>query len=187
MAKTANSTQNDIISKLLQDHQEVKAMFARIEKASGSQLGDMFWDLTNELVRHEVAEEEIVYPEVRKVVPNGDRLADARIKEQSEAEELLDKMEKEGAEAKDFRAHLEKLQKEVLAHAESEEQLVFTPLGDKLDADRRAELGQRYEKAKSAAPTHPHPMAPDTPPGNMALGPIAALVDRVRDAMHKAA
>ena len=187
MGKTAKSTQHDIISKLLQDHQEVKAMFARIENASPSQLGDMFWELTNELVRHEVAEEEIIYPEVRKVVPNGDRLADARIKEQSEAEELLDKMEKEGPDAKDFRTHLEKLQKAVLAHAESEEQLVFEPLGEKLEADRRATLGERYEKAKAAAPTHPHPMAPDTPPGNVALGPIAALVDRVRDAMHKAA
>lgn len=187
MATTANTTQNDIIGKLLKDHQEVKAMFARIEKASPSQLGDMFWELTNELVRHEVAEEEIVYPEVRKALPNGDSLADARIHEQSEAEKLLDEMEKEGADAQDFRAHLEKLQKEVLAHAASEEQLVFTPLGEKLDADRRAKLGDRYEKAKAAAPTHPHPKAPDAPPGNMALGPIAALVDRVRDAMHKAA
>lgn len=187
MSKTADSTKHDIVGKLLHDHQEVKAMFAKIEKASQSQLGDMFWNLTNELVRHEVAEEEIVYPEVRKVVPNGQRLADARIKEQSEAEELLDKMEKEGADSKDFRAHLEKLQKEVLAHAESEEQLVFAPLGEKLDAERRAQLGERYEKAKKAAPTHPHPMAPDTPPGNMALGPIAALVDKMRDAMHKAA
>ena len=187
MATTPNSTQNDIIGKLLKDHQEVKAMFARIEKASPSQLGDMFWELTNELVRHEVAEEEIVYPEVRKALADGDSLADARIKEQSEAEELLDKMEKEGADATGFRAHLEKLQKAVLAHAESEEQAVFAPLGEKLDAGRRAQLGERYEKAKAAAPTHPHPKAPDTPPGNMALGPIAALVDRVRDAIHKAA
>ena len=187
MTQSAKSTQHDIVAQLLRDHQEVKAMFSKIEKAPESQLGDVFWELTNELVRHEVAEEEIVYPEVRKVVPNGDRLADARIKEQSEAEELLDKMEKEGADAKDFRSHLQKLQKEVLAHAESEEQLVFAPLGEKLEPKRRADLGERYEKAKAAAPTHPHPMAPDTPPGNMALGPIAALVDRVRDAMHKAA
>jgi hemerythrin superfamily protein len=187
MGNTANSTHNDIVKKLLADHQEVKAMFARIEKASPTQLGDMFWELTNELVRHEVAEEEIVYPEVRKVVPNGERLADARIKEQSQAEELLEKMEKEGADHEDFRADLQKLQKEVLAHAESEEQTVFAPLGEKLDAERRATLGERYEKAKAAAPTHPHPKAPDTPPGNMALGPIAALVDRFRDAMHKAA
>lgn len=48
--------------------------------------------------------------------------------------------------------------------------------------DERVELGRRYVKAKDAAPTHPHPHAPDTPPGNVVLGPVAALVDRVRDA-----
>jgi len=36
------------------------------------------------------------------------------------------------------------------------------------------------------APTHPHPNAPDTPPGNMVLGAVAALADRFRDAMRKA-
>ena len=78
----------------------------------------MFWELTNELVRHEVAEEEIVYPEVRKVVPNGERLAGARIKEQSKAEELLAKMEKAGTGANEFPSYLQQLQKAVLEHAE---------------------------------------------------------------------
>jgi hemerythrin superfamily protein len=145
----------------------------------------MFWELTNELVRHEVAEEEIVYPEVRKALTNGDQLADARIKEQSEAEELLASMEKAGADDPQFPAQLEKLQQAVLEHAAKEETEVFQPLGQALDAERREQLGRRYEMAKAAAPTHPHPSAPDTPPGNMALGPVAALVDRARDAMHK--
>ena len=51
-----------------------------------------------------------------------------------------------------------------------------------LGPDDRIELGKRYVKAKEAAPTHPHPHAPDSPPGNVVLGPVAALVDRVRDA-----
>ena len=178
---------HDIIQELLRDHQQIKKMFARTEQASPRKAPEMFWELTNELVRHEVAEEEIVYPEVQKVVPNGKRLAGARIKEQSKAEELLAKMEKAGTGAKEFPSYLEQLQKAVLEHAEKEETLVFTPLGEALDSDRRHQLGSRYSKAKASAPTHPHPNAPDTPPGNMALGPIAALVDRARDAMHKLA
>ena len=43
-------------------------------------------------------------------------------------------------------------------------------------------MGERYERAKASAPTHPHPHAPNTPPGNVVLGPIAALADRIRDA-----
>jgi hypothetical protein len=36
--------------------------------------------------------------------------------------------------------------------------------------------------AEKAAPTHPHPQAPSKPPFNLVLGPIATIVDRVKDA-----
>jgi hemerythrin superfamily protein len=158
-----------------------------MDQGGPSQAREMFWDLTNELVRHEVAEEEIVYPEVRKAIPNGVRLANARIKEQSAAEELLAEMEKAGTDDPKFAVRLKKLQKAVLEHAEKEETLIFEPLEQRVEPDRLIQLGDRYEKAKAAAPTHPHPNAPDTPPGNLALGPVAALVDRARDAMHRVA
>jgi hemerythrin superfamily protein len=183
MANTAN---NDIVDRLLSDHQQVKQMFSRMEQGGTSMAREMFWELTNELVRHEVAEEEIVYPVVRKTLPDGDRVADERIKEQSEAEELLKQMEKAGADDASFPANFQKLHQAVLQHAEKEEQTVFGPMRGAVDIEEREKLGSRYEKAKASAPTHPHPSAPDTPPGNVALGPVAALVDRARDAMHKA-
>jgi hypothetical protein len=96
-------------------------------------------------------------------------------------------MEKAGPDDAQFTARIEKLRQEVLEHAAKEETEVFQPLGQVLDSDRRQQLGSRYQMAKAAAPTHPHPSAPDTPPGNMALGPVAALIDRARDAMHKIA
>jgi hemerythrin superfamily protein len=182
-----NTVGEGIVAKLLRDHEGVKQMFAQMDQGGPEQARKMFWDLTKELIRHEVAEEEIVYPEVRKAVPNGDRLANARIKEQSAAEELLAEIEKTGTDDPKFGVRLQKLQKAVLVHAEKEETLIFGPLQQRVERDRLIELGNRYEKAKAAAPTHPHPNAPDTPPGNLALGPVAALVDRARDAMHQVA
>ncbi|MGH9105081.1 MAG: hemerythrin domain-containing protein [Acidimicrobiales bacterium] len=175
-----------VIERLLEDHQEVRQMFARFETAERAKWWDIFSELTNGLVRHEVVEEEIVYPEVRKELPKGDALADARIHEQSEAEELLATMEKKGPEDTNFPANLTKLRAAVLAHAEAEEKTVFVPLSSAVSQERLERLGDRYEKAKSLAPTHPHPNAPDTPPGNMVLGPVAAMADRFRDAMRKA-
>jgi hemerythrin superfamily protein len=176
---------NSVVELLLQDHQEVKASFTSFETADRSKWWDMFQDLVGDLVRHEVAEEEIVFPEARKVLPNGDAIVDARIGEQSEAEELLSKMEKGGPNDPNFAANLTHLREAVLMHAESEEQTVFQPMAQALDAERLEKLGNRYAKAKAIAPTHPHPHAPDTPPGNMALGPVAALADRIRDAVRK--
>jgi hypothetical protein len=37
------------------------------------------------------------------------------------------------------------------------------------------------EKAKKIAPTRPHPRAPDQPPGILAAGMVAAVMDRAKD------
>ena len=49
------------------------------------------------------------------------------------------------------------------------------------------ELGKRMEKAKKIAPTRPHPRAPDSPPGNLVSGTMAAVMDRGRDLVRGAA
>ncbi|MGH9043272.1 MAG: hemerythrin domain-containing protein, partial [Acidimicrobiales bacterium] len=74
------------------------------------------------------------------------------------------------------------LRSSVLDHAAAEERNIFPLLQTVESQDARSRLGARYEKAKASAPTHPHPGAPDTPPGNKILGPIAAFFDRARDA-----
>lgn len=177
----------DLVSMLLMDHEEVKAQFTRLIGADENARDEMFCELRSMLVRHEVAEEEVVYPEVRRELTDGNQLADARIAEQSEAEELLASIERAGVEDPAFLSTIEALRTAVLNHAQMEEQTVFVPLNTTLDADKKEKLGQRYEKAKAAAPTHPHPHAPNTPPGNLVAGPVAALIDRTRDAMHRAA
>jgi hypothetical protein len=47
------------------------------------------------------------------------------------------------------------------------------------------ELGDAMAALKKTAPTHPHPKAPDEPPGNLIAGTGAALVDKALDAGRK--
>jgi len=138
------TTDDDIITLLVQDHHMVEQTFDEITDTGAKQRVELFWRLTDQLVRHEVAEEIDLYPEIRRA-PTGDAVADARIAEQSAAE-------------------------------------AFPLLATSSDSDRRLAMGSRYERATRAAPNHPHPNAPDTPPGNRVLGPEAAIVDRIRDA-----
>lgn len=179
------TTTKDLVAQLLEDHSRVEALFGRFGPDNRAEWGGLFCELTHMLVRHEVAEEEVVYPQVRKTLEDGDHLADARIAEQSAAEELLAEMERFSPDDHKFRTSLEKLQTAVLTHARNEEQTVFSRLRTAVPVERLAQLGQRYEKAKASAPTHPHPHAPDTPPGNVILGPVAALFDRIRNAARK--
>ena len=175
---------SELVALLLADHQEAKRLLERFGNLPASQRDEAFCELTYELVRHEVAEEEVVYPALRRYADGGDDIADMRIAEQSKAEQLLADMEKAGVESPEFASMFATLKTDVLAHAEAEERTVFPELSTNISADDLRQLGKRYELAKKAAPTHPHPHPPDTPPGNLVLGPVAALVDRVRDAVR---
>lgn len=105
--------------------------------------------------------------------------------EQLETEMLVAEMQQLQTSDDKFRTSLEKLQKLVLEHASHEERRVIEPLRKTLGADRLNTLGDRYARARSTAPTHPHPHAPHTPPGNLLVGPVASLFDRMRDAVKR--
>ncbi len=177
---------NDIITLIRDDHQLVKRRLSDVPGAPTDLKASEFWELTQQLVRHEVAEEVVVYPALREL-PGGDAVADSCIAEQSEAEELLAEMEDMDATSDAFDTALRKLTEAVLSHAEHEEKDVLTLLGEKDSSAHLAELGERYQVAKNSAPTHPHPNAPDTPPGNKVMGPITAVIDRMRDEIRSVA
>ncbi|MGH9047378.1 MAG: hemerythrin domain-containing protein [Acidimicrobiales bacterium] len=172
-----------IVNLLLEDHRSAEQRFSEFATAGPEARPELFWKLTDELVRHEVAEEVVVYPEIRSL-PGGARLAGARINEQSEAEQQLARMEKLDATSPEFMAEFTDLKAAVLDHAKSEEAEVFPLLAAERSSAEQVSLGERYQAAKRSAPNHPHPHAPDTPPGNKIVGPVAALVDRIRDAAN---
>ena len=181
---TTTST-TDILVLLDDDHRAVEEMLGQFDDLVLADREHYFWTVVAELVAHEVAEELVVYPAIRSDAPDGDAQADARIKEQSEAEEKLAEMEKIDRSSVEFVTQFAQLRSAVLAHAQAEEDHIFPILRSVKDPSTRIEMGAKYEKAKAKAPTHPHPNAPDTPPGNKVLGPIAALFDRARDAARR--
>lgn len=176
----------DIVVLLDRDHRQVEEHLARFATTAPDRWADAFCELTELLVRHEVAEEEVVYPTLRRSAAGAEGIVAARIGEQSEAEELLAHMEKLEATSTEFADALARLRSAVLSHAQREEETVFPLLRQYEDVEERSAMARRYERAMAAAPTHPHPHAPDTPPGNLLLGPVAAVLDHVRDAVRRA-
>jgi iron-sulfur cluster repair protein YtfE (RIC family) len=173
-----------IIEALREDHDEVRQMFARLETATGKQRRDLFHQLVGELVRHEVAEEEILRPVSKRAA--GEEIANARIREESQAEELLKEMENLDTDSAEFTAKLATLRREVERHAEAEETQEFPKVAQHESPERLEQMGKVYAAAKKAAPTRPHPSTPNTPVANMLAGPFAAVLDRARDVVRDA-
>ena len=173
-----------IIGALRRDHQQIRKLFTRLEAASGKARRELFQRLAAELVRHEVAEEEILRPVSRRDA--GEAIANARIKEESRAEELLKDMEKLDPGSAEFASKLAKLRRDVERHADAEETKEFPRVVKKETTERLSQMGRAYEAAKKAAPTRPHPSTPNTPAANVLAGPFAAVLDRTRDAIRDA-
>jgi iron-sulfur cluster repair protein YtfE (RIC family) len=174
-----------VVDLLLHQHEEIRQLFAKVEKATGKARQDAFDQLRQLLAVHETAEEEIVHPVARRAISNGERLIDARLKEEKEAKETLQKLEKIGTDSEEFEPLFARLRKAVEAHAEHEERLEFPELISKSTPAQLKGMTAAVKAAEMVAPTHPHP-GTESPTKNIALGPLAAVVDRTRDAIRKA-
>ena len=172
----------DVIDLLEHDHREVEEMFADFEKATDPKERRTIADkLIIELVRHSEAEEQAVYPAMRKALPDGDKLVEHEISEHSEAEELMKKLDGMDPEDVQFVPLVGQLQAAIREHIKEEETDAFPRFRQAVDAGELDKLATVVKALKKIVPTHPHPKAPDHPPFNALLGPGAGLLDRVRD------
>jgi hemerythrin superfamily protein len=171
---------------LRQQHDEVRRMFSQLVPSTGSARAELFDCLRATLAVHETAEEIVVYPEVRALGDEGQRIADARLEEESAAKQMLADLEKIGPEGgAAFDELLEKFRTAVVAHASAEETEVFPLLESTVEGNKLGEMADAILVAEDMAPTHPHPHGPDSALGNLLIGPFVALVDKVRDKLNE--
>ncbi|NJQ00340.1 hemerythrin domain-containing protein [Streptomyces zingiberis] len=175
----------NVIEELTADHREVEELFQKIEMlpAGDTRRKALADEAIVELIRHSVAEELHLYPAVRRLLPDGDAIADKEVEDHSSAERTMKQIEGLDAEDPDFERLLGTWMREIRLHIEDEETNLFPKLRQAADADDLNQLGDKIRQAKKTAPTRPHPASPSTPPANKVLAPGAGLVDRVRDAL----
>jgi hemerythrin superfamily protein len=177
------------IKLIKQDHDIVEGLFRRWEEASpgpGGQ-GELVEAIIRELSVHAAIEEQALYPVMRQTLPDGDRLVEEALEEHQEAKEALAALGRKGPDDVDFEPTVDSLIKDVRHHIQEEEGELLPKLESALSQNRLEDLGRKLQAAKEGAPTRPHPHAPATPPGNVAAGAVASVVDRTRDAVREGA
>jgi hemerythrin superfamily protein len=174
-------TADDVISEILQDHSEIKQLFTEVERSDGGAKRDAFQQLLGKLAVHETAEEEVVHPAVRRT---STEVVEQRLSEESKGKDLLHQLEEMGVEDARFQDTFATLEQEVLRHAEREEQEELPLLRRSVNEDELRAMARMFRAAENTAPTHPHPHSPESATGNLLVGPVVAIVDRVRDAIR---
>ncbi|MER7006437.1 DUF2795 domain-containing protein [Dactylosporangium sp. NPDC000555] len=184
IGKQTQTQQQDVVDILLNQHSEIKQLFAQVAAARGRQKEELFHDLVRLLAIHEGAEEQIVHPAARSIIPNGDQIIDERLHEESDAKQALSDLYDIGVEHPEFDRHLGVLHESVSAHAAQEERKEFAQLRQHADAQRLRRMASAFEAAQALAPTRPHPAAGESAIVNLFVGPPVAVFDKVRDVMR---
>src|SRR3954462_15040154 len=112
----------DVIELLEHDHREVEEMFAEFDRATDPKERRTIADkIIIELVRHSEAEEQAVYPAMKKALPDGEQLVEHEISEHSEAEEVMKKLDGMDPENPEFGVLMTQLMTAIRHHVQEEE------------------------------------------------------------------
>jgi hemerythrin superfamily protein len=181
----------DALQLLRNDHQTVEKLFSRFESARKGKkaIADR---IVKELAIHSVIEEQLFYPAVRAAA-KGEKLEEAdekvleALEEHHVAKWLLAEIEDMDEGDERFEAKVTVLIESVRHHIKEEQGALFRFARRLMGKDQLELIGNALAQAKKAAPTRPHPRAPDQPPGNVVAGAAAAVLDRGRDLVKNAA
>ncbi|CAL9288886.1 hemerythrin domain-containing protein [Streptomyces sp. SudanB52_2052] len=175
----------DVVALLMRQHGDIRNLFDEVELSQGEERRDAFRRLVRLLAVHETAEEEVVHPFVRRAVEGGEQVVRDRLAEEKSAKETLAALDDMDTDDPKFMPRLMQLRTEVQEHARAEERYEFAHIRRSTDVTNLAAMAKAVKAAEAMAPTRPHPGV-ESATANVALGPVAALVDRTKDAVRKA-
>jgi hemerythrin superfamily protein len=186
----------DVLTVLTREHDAVTSLVKQLDTIPGRSSGgspeqaserqsivDM---IGKRLAAHETAEEEHLWPRVRRL-PDGDELADGGIEQEQKGNELLLALSKADPQAQEFDDMVEELMTLLHKHVAYEDR-VFLRLRDQLDEEERRQIGERILAAQRTAPTRAHPHAPRKPGAAVKAAATSAVpLDKARDATGRPA
>jgi hemerythrin-like domain-containing protein len=183
----------DAITYLREDHDKVLAMFSKLEAsptAAGAPEDDqvrarktMVTALVMAESRHEAVEEQFFWPMVRERLPDGADLAAHAVAQEDDAKRMLDRLEGMEPAEPGFDELLGEVIAAGRAHIAYEQDEVWPKLRATVSAAELDKVGDRMANAKKVAPTRPHPGAPSGAGAQRTAGPLAGMVDKLRDAL----
>jgi hemerythrin superfamily protein len=136
----------DVVDLIMQDHREVERLFDELTEHPEKRAG-LTPVLTTLLTAHSRAEEAEVYPVAKDEAGETEEIAHSQ-QEHAEADELLAQLAGADPESAAYEQVLAKLVEAVSHHVQEEEATVLPGMRDRLDEQRRADLGEAFLRSR---------------------------------------
>ena len=163
------------------DHVELDSLLQELDGTTGRDQEEVLQRIDRLVFSHAFAEETVLWPVLRRVLPDGDALTLRVEEEHQEVNELVSALEADGLDDPRRAARLARLVEVLREDVRDEEDVLFPRLQEAVGVDELRRLGRRWQLMRRISPTRPHPTVSRRPPGNALSGLPLSLLDRTRD------
>ena len=165
------------------DHVQLDRLLHELDGTTGRAQEEVLTRIDRLVFRHAFAEESVLWPVMRRVLPDGEELTLRIEEEHQEVNELVSELETLGHDDPRRAQRLSRLVEVLNEDVRDEEDVLFPRLQERLDPHELRALGRRWDVVRRISPTRPHPTVSRRPPGNALSGLPLTLLDRTRDAV----
>lgn len=169
------------------DHVELDRLLDDLVVATGRDRDTTLRRVARLVFPHAFAEESVLWPELRRCLPEGGPLTLRVEQEHQEINELWLRLEIEELPGVERQQVVDRLVEVLREDVRDEEDVLLPRLQESVDVRRLRRLGVAWETVRRIAPTRPHPVVSRRPAGNVLAALPLTVWDRSRDRLDAAA
>lgn len=176
-----------VLTRQKTDHVALDAMLHEVSDAAPPEQREVLHRIYRLVFPHAFAEESVLWPVMRRVLPDGEELTLRVEEEHQQINQLVAELERTSPFDPGRPALIARLVELLREDVRDEEDLLLPRLQERLTLGQLRWLGVAWTAVRRTAPTRTHPVVSRRPPGNVLAALPLSILDRCRDALERAA
>jgi hemerythrin superfamily protein len=178
---------SSVLVRQKRDHIALDVLLGQLAGSVGEEQQGVLDDICRLVFSHAFAEEAVLWPALRRHVPEGERLTLQVEQEHQEINELMTAVDSSRPGDPDRDELIGRTIELLRQDVRDEEDELLPRLQDAVDVKQLQRLGWAWEVVRRTAPTRPHPVVARRPPGNVLSALPLSAIDRSRDLLDRRA
>jgi hypothetical protein len=170
-----------VLARQKADHIRLDQLLQQLRQTSAREEGAVLLSIFRLVFTHAFAEETVLWPVIRRVVPDGDEFTLEVEREHQQINQLVTVLEGTPEGSPERARLIEQMIGLLFNDVRDEEDVLLPHLQEKLSRNQLRLLGVAWEAVRRISPTRPHPIVSRRPPGNVLAALPLSILDRIRD------
>ena len=175
-----------VLTRQKRDHVKLDRMLHELEAAKPAEQDQVLRRIYRLVFPHAFAEESVLWPVLRRILPDGEAITLQIEQEHQEVNELVTRLEGMSVDHPERPRTVARLIEVLREDVRDEEDVLLPRLQEAVPPAQLRRLGVAWEAVRRTAPTRAHPVVARRPPGNVAAALPLSVIDRLRDGVDYA-